>query len=124
MDGVQSCSWALQPSTKTKCWRVHLLEVRSHLTLTQLTRTLHNVFTNIRDIANSDSKFWKGKVEEGYRIPAWQRIVVSVIVDGVDPCDKRSLDVLAVLGVFQDNIMKKEVDGKPTIGHLFEYTTQ
>jgi chitin synthase len=65
------------------------------------TRTLHSVFCNIRDIANSDSKFWKGRVDDGYRIPAWQRIVVTVIIDGVDPCDKRTLDVLAILGVWR-----------------------
>lgn len=33
--------------------------------------------------------------------PAWQKIVVCIVCDGIDPCDKRALDVLAVLGVFQ-----------------------
>lgn len=89
-----------------------------------LTRSLHSVFTNIRDIANSDSRFWRGKLEDGYRVPAWQRIVVCIIIDGIDPCDKRALDVLAILGVFQDNQMKREVDGQAVAGHLFEYTTQ
>lgn len=34
------------------------------------------------------------------------------------------LDVLATLGVYQDGIMKKEIDGKETVAHIFEYTTQ
>ncbi|WVQ82320.1 hypothetical protein IAT38_004448 [Cryptococcus sp. DSM 104549] len=38
--------------------------------------------------------------------------------------DKQVLDVLQTIGVFQDGILKKEVDGKPTVAHIFEYTTQ
>ena len=50
-----------------------------------LTRTLHGIAMNIRDISRSDSKFWKGKMEDGTRVPAWQRIVVCIIMDGIDP---------------------------------------
>jgi chitin synthase len=82
-------------------------------------RTLHGVMQNIRDIVNlKKSEFWhKGG-------PAWQKIVVCLVFDGIDPCDKGVLDVLATVGVFQDGIMKKEVDGKETVAHIFEYTTQ
>lgn len=63
--------------------------------------------------------------------------------------DKGTLDLLATIGVYQDNVMKRQVDGKETIGelgtrlsfegrfvgkllaeglhytaHIFEYTTQ
>ena len=34
--------------------------------------------------------------------------------------DKSVLDILATVGVYQDGIMKKQVDGKDTVGHLFE----
>lgn len=82
-------------------------------------RTLHGVMQNIRDIVNlKKSEFWnKGG-------PAWQKIVVCLVFDGIDPCDKNTLDVLATIGVFQDGIMKKDVDGKETTAHIFEYTTQ
>ncbi|OAG39887.1 chitin synthase 3 [Fonsecaea monophora] len=82
-------------------------------------RTLHGVMQNIRDIVNlKKSEFWnKGG-------PAWQKIVVCIIFDGIDPCDKNTLDVLATVGVYQDGVMKKDVDGKETVVHLFEYTTQ
>lgn len=82
-------------------------------------RTLHGVMQNIRDIVNlKKSEFWnKGG-------PAWQKIVVCLVFDGIDPCDKNVLDVLATVGVYQDGVMKKDVDGKPTIAHIFEYTTQ
>ena len=68
---------------------------------------------NIRDIVNiKRTEFWnKGG-------PAWQKIVVCLIFDGIDPCDKETLDVLATIGVYQDGIMKKDVDGKETVAHI------
>ncbi|KAI9845200.1 MAG: Chitin synthase, class 2 [Thelocarpon superellum] len=86
----------------------------------QLTaRTLHGVMQNIRDIVNiKKTEFWdKGG-------PAWQKIVVCLVFDGIDPCDKDTLDVLATIGVYQDGVMKKDVDGKETVAHVFEYTSQ
>jgi chitin synthase len=82
-------------------------------------RTLHGVMQNIRDIVNlKRSEFWnKGG-------PAWQKIVVCLVFDGIDPCDKEVLDVLATVGVYQDGVMKRDVDGKDTVAHIFEYTTQ
>ncbi|KAH9829757.1 Chitin synthase G [Teratosphaeria destructans] len=82
-------------------------------------RTLHGVMQNIREIVNiKKSEFWnKGG-------PAWQKIVVCLVFDGIDPCDKGTLDVLATIGIYQDGIMKKDIDGKETVAHIFEYTTQ
>ncbi|RDW63041.1 Chitin synthase [Aspergillus mulundensis] len=82
-------------------------------------RTLHGVMQNIRDIVRlKKSEFW----EKGG--PAWQKIVVCVIFDGIEPCDKNTLDVLATIGVYQDGVMKRDVDGRETVAHVFEYTTQ
>lgn len=82
-------------------------------------RTLHGVMQNIRDIVNlKKSEFWnKGG-------PAWQKIVVCLVFDGIDPCDKGTLDLLATVGIYQDGVMKKDIDGKETTAHIFEYTTQ
>jgi chitin synthase len=84
-----------------------------------LARTLHGVMQNIRDIVNlKKSKFWtKGG-------PAWQKIVVCLIFDGIEKADKNVLDVLATVGVYQDGIIKKDIDGKETVAHIFEYTSQ
>ncbi|CAI7647972.1 unnamed protein product [Penicillium manginii] len=82
-------------------------------------RTLHGVTQNIRDIVNlKKSEFWN---QGG---PAWQKIVVCLVFDGIDPCDKNTLDVLATIGVYQDGIMKRSVDARETTAHIFEYTTQ
>jgi chitin synthase len=78
-----------------------------------LSRTLHSVMKNVRDICNlPKSEFWnKGS-------PAWQKIVVCLLLDGVAPCDLDVLDVLATVGVYQDGVMKKDVDGTPTVAHI------
>jgi Chitin synthase len=75
-----------------------------------------------KDICKTkSSKYWKRTAEEG--IPAWQRITVALIVDGLDAMDKSVLDILATVGVYQDGIMKKQVDGKDTVAHIFEVNT-
>ncbi|ORX38479.1 chitin synthase-domain-containing protein [Kockovaella imperatae] len=86
-------------------------------------RTLHHVMLNIRDICNTKaSKFWRRTAEEG--MPGWKRIVVTLIADGLGPMDTSVLDVLATIGVYQDGVLKKAVNDKPTVAHIFEYTTQ
>jgi len=86
-------------------------------------RTLHGVMLNIRDICKTkQSKYWRRSAEEG--VPGWQRITVALIVDGLEPMDKTVLDILATIGVYQDGVMKKQVDDKDTVAHIFEYTTQ
>jgi chitin synthase len=82
-------------------------------------RTLHGVMQNVRDIVNlKKSEFWnKGG-------PAWQKIVVCLVFDGIEPCDKNTLDLLATIGVYQDGVMKKDVDGRETVAHIVSYTRQ
>lgn len=82
-------------------------------------RTLHGVMQNVRDIVNlKKSEFWwKGGA-------AWQKIVVCMVFDGIDPCDKNTLDVLATVGIFQDGVMKKDVDGKETTAHIVSWTSR
>lgn len=76
-------------------------------------RTLHGVMKNIKDIVSlKKSKLW----HQGG--PAWQKIVVCIIFDGLDPCDKNTLDILATIGIYQDEVMKKDVDGKETVAHI------
>ena len=85
---------------------------------------------NIRDICKSKScgsdstridirsKFWRKSAEEGR--PGWQRIVLTLIADGLGPLDTSVLDLMATLGIYQDGVLKKAVDDKPTVAHIFE----
>lgn len=82
-------------------------------------RTLHGTMRNIRDIAKSKgTEFWNAGG------PAWQKTVVCLVFDGIDNVDKDVFDVLATIGVYQDGILKKDVNGVDTVAHIFEYTSQ
>lgn len=82
-------------------------------------RTLHGVMLNIRDICRTrQSKYWRRSAEEGN--PGWQKICVTLVVDGLEAMDKTVLDILETIGVYQDSVMKKQVDGKDTVAHIFE----
>lgn len=86
-------------------------------------RTIHGVFKNIRDICNmKSSKFWGQSAESGR--PAWQKIVVVLVMDGLKAADKGTLDLLATMGCYQDGLMKSSVNGKPVVVSMFESTTQ
>ena len=56
-------------------------------------------------------------------MPGWQRIVVALIIDGLEPMDKSILYILSMVGVYQDGVMKKQVDGKDTVAHIFEVSS-
>lgn len=81
-------------------------------------RTLHGVMQNVRDIVGlKKSEFW----HEGG--PAWQKIVVCLVFDGIHPCDKGVLDTLATIGIYQDGIMKRDVDGRETVAHIVRFNS-
>lgn len=82
-------------------------------------RTLYGIMKNIRRFCRQTrSEFWSSGPEP------WKRIVVSIIMDGIKPCRKETLDLLATMGIYQDGVMKKSVNDKPTVAHIFEFTSQ
>ncbi|KAH6962191.1 chitin synthase [Ilyonectria sp. MPI-CAGE-AT-0026] len=85
---------------------------------TLLSRTLVSLFQNIKQVHESKQKFWKAGG------PAWQKILVCIVMDGIEHCDENVLDILAVMGVYKHNIRGSSVHGVPTTAHLFEITTQ
>jgi chitin synthase len=46
------------------------------------------------------------------------------MADGRSKIDPAVLDVLSLLGVYQDGIMVENIDNRPVTAHMFEYTTQ
>lgn len=82
------------------------------------TRTFHSIMQNVRQILDKKSDFWN------VAGPFYEKLVVCVVMDGLDPCDKDVLDILATIGLYQDGVMKKDVNGVETVAHIFEYTTQ
>ncbi|KAF4982955.1 hypothetical protein FZEAL_1525 [Fusarium zealandicum] len=83
-----------------------------------LRRTLQSLSSNINHLCGKkDSKVWGRH--------GWQKVVVCILVDGIDSVDAGVLDVLKTVGLYQDGLCRKKTpDGKTVTGHLFEYTSQ
>ena len=84
----------------------HSLTVRSQTAYNEnkilLTRTLHGLMLNIRDMVKGKfSEFRKqsenGGAEGGKLGDAWKRIVVCLVFDGIDPADKAALECVPFL---------------------------
>ncbi|KAF8231892.1 glycosyltransferase family 2 protein [Tricholoma matsutake] len=122
-DFTEANGWSLRTKKYNRETEILIAVTSYNEDKTLYARTLHGVMLNIRDICKTkQSKYWRKTAEEGN--PGWQRITVALIVDGLEPMDKGVLDLLATVGVYQDGVMKKQVDGKDTVAHIFEYTTQ
>lgn len=118
-DFSEATGWSLRPKMYGRHTDLLIAVTSYNEDKTLYARTLHGVMLNIRDICKTkQSKYWRRQAEEG--MPGWQRIVVALIVDGLEPMDKSVLDLLATVGVYQDGVMKKQVDGKDTVAHIFE----
>ncbi|KAL7331635.1 Chitin synthase, class 2 [Mucor circinelloides] len=82
-----------------------------------LSRTLHGIMKNLTQLTKR------------YRSPiwgehAWQKVVICIIADGREKIHPRVLDMLSVLGIYQEGIAKSTVNEKPVHAHLYEYTSQ
>jgi chitin synthase len=120
-DFTQAAGWSLRTSNYGRQTELLIAVTSYNEDKTLYARTLHGVMLNIRDICKTkQSKYWRKNAEEGQ--PSWQKITVALIVDGLEAMDKSVLDLLATVGVYQDGIMKKQVDGKDTVAHIFEVT--
>ncbi|KAI9485571.1 MAG: chitin synthase 1 [Benjaminiella poitrasii] len=82
-----------------------------------LTRTLHGVMKNIAHICSL-------KKNDVWGPDGWKKIVVCIVADGRQVVNKRVLNVLASMGIYQSGIAKNVVDDKPVKAHIYEYTTQ
>jgi chitin synthase len=68
-------------------------------------RTLQGIMGNVRDIVGQKNSAFGS--QDG---SAWQNVVVCLVLDGLEPCDKNVLRVLATMGVYQEEVMRKSVN--------------
>ncbi|KAM0430065.1 hypothetical protein ACHAPT_006071 [Fusarium lateritium] len=82
-----------------------------------LRRTLQSVFENIQYLnTKPGTKFWG----EG----SWRKVVVCILVDGIDSVDPGVLDALASIGLFQYGLCRERTPGGDLVtGHPFEYSS-
>ncbi|CAG8514246.1 17820_t:CDS:2 [Dentiscutata erythropus] len=55
---------------------------------------------------------------------SWQKIVVLIVADGLNKINECTLNILSLMGCYQDGIIQKSVRGKSVTAYLFKYTTQ
>ncbi|KAJ3414646.1 Chitin synthase, class 2 [Chytridiales sp. JEL 0842] len=53
----------------------------------------------------------------------WQSAVICIVSDGRTKINPRVLNVLGIMGVYQEGIMKNTVNDRQVTAHIFEYTT-
>ncbi|KAI7875107.1 chitin synthase 1, partial [Lichtheimia hyalospora FSU 10163] len=80
-------------------------------------RTMHGVMKNIAHLCKQEKCNTWGT-------DGWQKVVVAIVADGRKIINKRVLNMLAAMGIYQSGVAKSEVDDKPVTAHLYEYTTQ
>ncbi|KAF8841959.1 glycosyltransferase family 2 protein [Paxillus ammoniavirescens] len=79
-------------------------------------RTMNSVIKNIAHLCSrTRSKTWGSE--------GWKKVVVCVVSDGRSKVNKRTLQVLALMGCYQEGIAKDSVAGKDVTAHIFEYTS-
>jgi chitin synthase len=79
-------------------------------------KTMNAVIKNIAHLCGrSRSNTWG---PEG-----WKKVVVCVVSDGRKKVNHRTLQVLSLMGCYQEGIAKDSVGGKDVTAHIFEYTS-
>jgi chitin synthase len=79
-------------------------------------RSMTSVMRNIGYICRENKQKWSKQ--------GWQNIVVCIVSDGRKKICQKVLDSLEIMGVYQKDVMKNQVNGKDVSAHIFEYTVQ
>ncbi|TPX64675.1 chitin synthase [Spizellomyces sp. 'palustris'] len=54
----------------------------------------------------------------------WQKVVVCVVADGRTKIHPRTLNMLGVMGAYQEGVIKTSISTEDVAAHVFEFTTQ
>ncbi|PVU89863.1 hypothetical protein BB561_005142 [Smittium simulii] len=80
-------------------------------------RTFKSMVKNITHLCSrTKSRTWGAD--------AWKKVVICVVSDGRNKINKRTLNALGCMGVYQEGVMQNSVSGRDVEAHIFEYTTQ
>jgi len=79
-------------------------------------KTMNAVLKNVAHLCSrTKSKTWGPD--------GWKKVVVCVVSDGRSKVNKRTLQVLNLMGCYQEGIAKDSVAGNDVTAHIYEYTT-
>ncbi|KAF8204375.1 glycosyltransferase family 2 protein [Mycena galopus ATCC 62051] len=115
-DAFMSCNYSLRQSMYGRQTELFIVMTMYNEDEVLFCRTMNSVIKNITHLCGREkSKMWG---PEG-----WKKVVVCVVSDGRSKVNKRTLQVLSLMGCYQDGIAKDTVGGKDVTAHIFEYTT-
>ncbi|KAL6626107.1 chitin synthase-domain-containing protein [Neocallimastix sp. 'constans'] len=81
-------------------------------------RSMIAVLENIKNMCSED------RFKSQWGPNGWQRIVVCIVSDGREKINKQVLQTIGIMGAYNGNVMKDEINGKEVQAHVFEYTSQ
>ncbi|SCN71349.1 CHS-3 chitin synthase 3 [Fusarium fujikuroi] len=83
-----------------------------------LRRTLQSIVQNLWYLnIRPESRIWGSG--------SWTKVVVCILIDGIESVDPGVLDILTSIGLYQNGLCRKTTEqGEEVTGHLFEFTSQ
>ncbi|KAG5653681.1 hypothetical protein H0H81_011433 [Sphagnurus paluster] len=79
-------------------------------------RTMNGVVKNIAELHKRQGGKWG--------VDSWKKVVVCIISDGRKKIDPGTLAAIAKVGVYQEHTAVPELNSKPVVAHLYEYTSR
>lgn len=115
-DDFMACRYSLRPYLWGRHTELFIVMTMYNEDEILFCKTMNAVIKNVAHLCSrSRSKMWG---PEG-----WKKVVVCVVSDGRSKVNKRTLQVLSLMGCYQEGVMKDEVGGKDVTAHIFEYTS-
>ncbi|KAG0296640.1 Chitin synthase, class 1 [Linnemannia gamsii] len=116
-DLFQAENYTLRPAMWNRETELFIVVTMYNEGVNLFAETMHGIMKNIRHLCSrNSSKTWG----EG----SWEKVVVCIVSDGRKKCDPQVYNYLAAMGVYQEGVAKREVNGKEVQAHVYEYTTQ
>ncbi|KAK3814262.1 MAG: chitin synthase 1 [Benniella sp.] len=116
-DQFKAENYTLRPAMWNRETELFIVVTMYNESVKLFAETMHGIMKNIRHLCSrNNSRTWG----DG----SWQKIVVCIVADGRKKCDIQVYNYLAAMGVYQEGVAKREVNGKEVQAHIYEYTTQ
>ncbi|KAI1301154.1 Chitin synthase, class 1 [Mortierella claussenii] len=116
-DLFQAENYTLRPAMWHRDTELFIVVTMYNENVNLFAETMHGIMKNIRHLTSrNNSRTWGDD--------AWKKVVVCIVADGRKKCDPQVYNYLAAMGVYQEGVAKREVNGKEVQAHIYEYTTQ
>ncbi|KAF8948706.1 Chitin synthase, class 1 [Haplosporangium gracile] len=116
-DLFQAENYTLRPAMWNRETELFIVVTMYNEEVNLFAETMCGIMKNIRHLCSRNSSKTWGE-------DSWEKVVVCIVSDGRKKCDPQVYNYLAAMGVYQEGVAKREVNGKEVQAHVYEYTTQ